>query len=387
MCDILVLCDVTAAIETMPIHEFMLDVSRRAQKAERGGNIWSLAGSSKQLSYQNSKMHSHGKEKGNRQLKPHPSGSKIPESLFSVDECAKHIIDSALGKIQKQLLDKTKQYGTHKANNPSFGCNRHDSNLDRAGGNMGARFPHLSPSRRGGGRQEPHHRELQKEDFSSILTSTIQKVMREAVSNADENANSTNRGHKVPPLECKPSRIKAFPKPTTGARDMFGAAETLDMDQLMKSMTKLCLLETEGNGSDLASGDTSNKQKSYGCSAPTLGGPRRATLTRSSGRQHGSNGVIVTNQNGDSGSLNKELQAVLQWMVASQFNVPNLTFLNDRDGELSDLPRLAQRAAKKGYSVGNILQEVMRYLERLPMDDAVGQRPQCGLIRWLLANL
>ncbi|XP_028603174.1 A-kinase anchor protein 4-like [Podarcis muralis] len=339
-------------------------------------------------------MYSHGKEKGSRQTEPHPSGSKCLEKLISMDECAKHIIDSALTKIQKQLLDKSKHGGAPKPSSSSFGFNRPDTNFERGTGtgSMGSKFPTLSPSRRGG-RQEPQHQpqhqEPRKEDLTSILSSTIQKVMREAVSNAEDNSSNTNRGHRqAPPPESRPQRIKAVAKQNANPWEMYGnmdPMEMLDIDQLVKSMTKLCLLETGGNGSNLASGDTSHKQ--YSGSSQHLGVPRRASLVRANMRQMGPNGVIVTNQNGESDSLNKELQAVLQWMVASHFNVPNLTFLNDREGELADLPRLAQKATKKGYSVGDILQRVMRYLERVQMEEAMGKRPQCGLIRWLLANL
>lgn len=329
-------------------------------------------------------MYSHGKEKGNRLLKPHPCGSKAPEELSFMDECARQIIDSALMKIQKQLLEKSKQCGLLKTNNPSSGYTCYDG--ERAGVTKGAKFSTASTSKRGTGKQESHH-----QDVSSILSSTIQKVMREAVNSLDDKAGNANWGHKqAPPPETRPQTIKAFPKPANWTQNMYANIdhmEMLDIDQLVKSMTKLCLLETDGNSSSLASGDKSHKQKSFSGSSPHLGRLKKCMPARCPGSQSGSNGVIVTNQNAESGSLNKEIQAILQWMVASQFNVPNLTFLNDRDGELCDLPRLARKATKKGYSVGDILQEVMRYLERLQMEDAKGKRPQCGLIRWLLANL
>nr|XP_020645361.1 A-kinase anchor protein 4-like [Pogona vitticeps] len=332
--------------------------------------------------------HSRGKEKGSRQKEPQPSGSRGLEQLISMDECAKHIIDSALVKIQKQLLDKAKQSGTNKSNNPSHGYKCHDSNFERAGATIGARFSNLSPSRRGG-QQESQPQETRKEDLSSILTSTIQKVMREAVSSADDNSSGTNRGQRqAPPPGSRQQKIRAVAKPVGGTRETHGNVnpmDLLDIDQLVKSVTKLCLLETAGNGSHLASGDTSYKHHSG--SSQHLGGPRRASIVRSTMRQMGQNGVIVTNQNVERGSLNKELQAVLQWMVASHFNVPNLTFLNDREGELAELPRLAQKATSKGYSVGDILQKVMRYLERTQVEEAMGKRPPCGLIRWLHANL
>uniref|UniRef100_A0ACB8FP73 Uncharacterized protein n=1 Tax=Sphaerodactylus townsendi TaxID=933632 RepID=A0ACB8FP73_9SAUR len=278
-----------------------------------------------------------------------------------MDECAKQIIDGALMKIQKQLLEKSRHCGMPKSNNHSSGYNRHDG--EKTGAIKGAKFPNLSPSKRGVGKQESHHRDAYKEDFSSILSSTIQKVMREAVNSVEDKASSTNWGQKqAPPPETRPQTIKAFPKPVNWTQNMYANIdhmEMLDIDQLVKSMTKLCLLETEGNSSNLASGDTSNKKKSCSGSSPNLGRLKKGMVAKCTGSQPGSNGVIVTNQNSDSGSLNKEIQAILQWMVASQFNVPNLTFLNDREGDLCDLPRLAQKATKKGYSVGDILQEVM----------------------------
>lgn len=336
-------------------------------------------------------MYSNGKDKGNREMKPYPSGSKIPEKLFSMDECAKHIIDSALSKIHKQIMDRTKQGGARKSSNASFGYSCPEPIYEKPGGSLGPKYPNMSPSRRTVGRQDPFPREPKKEEFSSILTSTIQKVMREAISNADDHLGSANRGYRqAPPPEVRPPRIKPLAKPNSDGWDINGNiehVEMLDIEQLVKSMTKLCLLEPDGSGSNLGSGDTSHKQSGYSNSSQRLVGQRRASLLRANTRPSDSNGIIVTNQNAESGSLNKELQAVLQWMVASHFNVPNLTFLNDRDGDLSDLPRLAQKATKKGYSVGDVLQEVMRYLERLQMDDAMGKRPPCGLLHWLSANL
>uniref|UniRef100_A0A8C8VP70 A-kinase anchor 110kDa C-terminal domain-containing protein n=1 Tax=Pelusios castaneus TaxID=367368 RepID=A0A8C8VP70_9SAUR len=92
-------------------------------------------------------------------------------------------------------------------------------------------------------------------------------------------------------------------------------------------------------------------------------------------------------KNANSSSQNKELQAILQWMAASHFNVPNLSFMNENEGDLKKLPQLAEKASKKGYSVGDILQEVMRYFEKQQIDAAVGNVPRCGLLDWLLANL
>lgn len=333
-------------------------------------------------------MFSPGKEKGTREMKPYPSGSKVPEKLFSMDECAKHIIDSALTKIHKQIMDKTKHNGPRKSNNLPFGFSCPEPIYEKPGGSAIPKFP-TSPPWRVAGKQESYPQEPKKEEMSSILTSTIQKVMREAISNVDDHP--SRLFWKAPHPEMRPpQKIKPIGKPNSVAWDLNGSLEHMDMldvDQLVNSMTKLRLLEPGSSGSNLGSGDTPQKQPSCSHSAQRLVGARRASLSRVNARANDASGIIVTNQNAESGSLNKELQAVLQWMVASHFNVPNLTFLNDRDGDLADLPRLAQKATKKGYSVGDVLQEVMRYLERLQIDDAMGKRPPCGLIHWLNANL
>nr|XP_028587390.1 A-kinase anchor protein 4 [Podarcis muralis] len=281
---------------------------------------------------------------GNGQMRPHPGGSKGADKHCSMDVYAKDLIVTALMLIQQHLLEKNKdQAPTRETTTTSFCCSH-----DRSGGSKYG-------SRPGGGRQESL--ESQKCDISSILLSIIQKVLREA-GVADEC--SPDRGYKQPSFaECRPQR--ALSK-SYGGPDMNDNMEQINkqfIDQLVESVMKLCMLMAKG-------GDDGK------CNGMPLG--------------VGSE-VIVNNQNCNNSTQNKELQAVLQWLVASQFNVPNLTFMNDQDGELARLPQLADKAAKKGYSVGDIVQEVMRYYEKQQVDAMSGQMPRCGLVDWLLANL
>uniref|UniRef100_A0A8C9GQC6 A-kinase anchor 110kDa C-terminal domain-containing protein n=2 Tax=Piliocolobus tephrosceles TaxID=591936 RepID=A0A8C9GQC6_9PRIM len=96
--------------------------------------------------------------------------------------------------------------------------------------------------------------------------------------------------------------------------------------------------------------------------------------------------VIVNNQC-STNSLQKQLQAVLQWIAASQFNVPMLYFMGDKDGQLEKLPQVSAKAAEKGYSVGGLLQEVMKFAKEWQLDEAVGKVARKQLLDWLLDNL
>ncbi|XP_063163942.1 A-kinase anchor protein 4-like [Candoia aspera] len=289
-------------------------------------------------------MHGPGGGRGNGQMRPLPSGSKGSDRHCSMDVYAKDLIVTALMLIQQHLLEKNKEQACRETNTTSFGYVH-----DRSSGSKYS-------SRPGGGRQD--NLESQKGDISSILLSIIQKVLREAGC-ADE---CFDKGYKQPAFpESRPQR--ALSK-SNGCPDMYDNMEQINrqfIDQLVESVMKLCMLMAKGSDSD---GRYNGR--------PLVGAGSE---------------VIVNNQNCNNSAQNRELQAVLQWLVASQFNVPNLTFMNEHDGELSRLPQLADNAAKKGYSVGDVVQEVMKYYEKQQVDAMSGRMPRCGLIDWLLANL
>lgn len=161
------------------------------------------------------------------------------------------------------------------------------------------------------------------------------------------------------------------------------------IDQLSVSVTKLSLDLAKDNGSDTTIDEVAEKQNGSGDSFS--GGQTSASLPDggqlADPSQLTDSEVIVNNQNADNSQVNKELQAILQWMVASHLNVPNLTFINENNSELSKLPLVAEKAGKKAYTVGDILQEVKRYFVQHQSDKAVGNEPSCGLMDWLLAHL
>lgn len=179
--------------------------------------------------------------------------------------------------------------------------------------------------------------------------------------------------------ENSPQTAQEESKREPGPCDEMNQADNEPVDKLSLTITKLSL----DTPLDPASDDLADKQNGSGDSFTE--GQTSASI--SNGEQLTDSEVIVGNQNADDSQVNKELQAILQWMVASHLNVPNLTFINENENELSKLPMLAEKAGKKAYTVGDILQEVKRYFVQQQMNTAVGNMPSCGLLDWLLANL
>lgn len=289
---------------------------------------------------------------------------------------AKDLILTALMLIQQHLLTQYKEPHS-ESNTSSFG-------FFEKGGKHG--------SKSHGCKGDPQQQEFQKGEIQSALLSIIQKVLQEAGFSVDECEISKN---------CKPSSSeeragrKSSSKHYTSEVD----SENMDqinkkfLDQLMESVMKLCMYMAKSP--EFVVEDYSDDQSTYfsarnkGVSTPDSMMSQKPPQATSIGKPLVPAGseVIVNNQTANTSSQNKELQAVLQWMAASHFQVPNLTFMNENDEELKKLPQLADKAAKKGASVGDILQEVMRYFEKQQIDAAVGNMPRGGLLDWLLVNL
>ncbi|KAM5195846.1 A-kinase anchor protein 4-like [Hipposideros larvatus] len=158
------------------------------------------------------------------------------------------------------------------------------------------------------------------------------------------------------------------------------------IDQLVNSVMKLCLIMAKysNNGEALAELEAAlANNPNY-----QAGGPRCSHDGAMSQNCPSTPGpeVIVSNQS-STNNLKKQLQAVLQWIAASQFNVPMLSFMGDDDGQLEKLPEVSAKAAEKGCSVGDLLQEVVKFAKERQLDEAVGNMPRKQLLDWLLTNL
>ncbi|KYO20042.1 A-kinase anchor protein 4 [Alligator mississippiensis] len=332
------------------------------------------------------------------------SQEKNPETTNNSTEfLAKDLILTSLTLIQQHLLQQaTKQTGKDASESgaTSLGYVSRDSHFEKAGTSQSSRsLAEASGSRPAGTRNDYQQQfNSQKGDISSVFLSIIQKVLCEAGLNTEDSSSDTNKSLKhIPASDCESGK-QAIAKQPNSAVDQFDNMDQVNkqfIDQLVESAMKLCLLMVKGSGTDLAIGDSSEEPNAVGASsakAQAQAMPRRASQSKQNGNpltgpSSGSQ-VIVTNQNANSSSQNKELQAILQWAVASQFNVPNLSFMHGNEEDVKKLPLLAEKAAKKGYSVGDILQEVMRYYEKhQQFDTAEGNTTCSGLMDWMLKNL
>ncbi|EMP39824.1 A-kinase anchor protein 4 [Chelonia mydas] len=350
-----------------------------------------------QFTAMKSEMHNQGKDKDRGASKGQSSSNKASEKHCSMDKYAKDLIVTALMLIQQHLLQQTNgKDSACESGASSFGYVSRDSHFEKAGSSHSSKSLSMAAGSRHSGAKNDHHQlDSQKGDISSILLSIIQKVLCEAGFNIDDNSSETNKNYKEAATNDSKCSKKALSKQPNSAMDQFDNMDQMNkqfIDQLVESVMKLCLFMAKNNSPDLAIGDLLDEQNAYGASSSkTPAAPRRNSQSKGNGKQlSGSSSgseVIVNNQNTNSSTLNKELQAILQWMAASHFNVPNLSFMNENEGDLKKLPLLAEKAAKKNCSVGDILQEVMRYFEKQQMDAAVGNMPRSGLMDWLLANL
>ncbi|XP_050821843.1 A-kinase anchor protein 4-like [Gopherus flavomarginatus] len=324
------------------------------------------------------------------------SQEKKPEKISTaIESLAKDLTVTALMLIQQHLIQKTKSGRdsiAHDSGTSSLGFVSRESHFEKAGKSQSSK----SLAMTGGSSNIP-----QEGDISSILLSIIQTVLREAGFNIDDSSGETNKSFKqVATIDSESSKKSLSTQPNS-AIDQFDNMDQVNkkfLDQLVESVMNLCLFMTKCNNSDLVTDDPSDEQNVTGASfsrnkstALDKEGSREASQVRSSGKQlselSSGSEVIVNNQNANKSTQNKELQAILQWMAASHFNVPNLSFMNEEEGNLKKLPLLAEKAAKKGCSVGDIIQEVMRYFEKQQIDAAVGNASRYGLMDWLLANL
>ncbi|XP_060098470.1 A-kinase anchor protein 4-like [Heteronotia binoei] len=303
------------------------------------------------------------------------SHDRRPEKSNSTTEfLAKDLILTALMLIQQHLLTQYKE-PTSESNTSSFG-------YFEKGGKHG--------SRSHGSKGDPHQQEFQKGEIQSALLSIISKVLQEAGFNVDE-CEITKKSNTCDDRTSKKSSSKHY-NAEVDSENMDQINKKF-IDQLMESVMKLCMYMTKSP--DFVVEDYSDEQGTYftarnkGASTPDSMTSQKPPRTTSIGKPLVPAGseVIVNNQSSNTSLQNKELQAILQWMAASHFQVPNLTFMNENDEELKKLPQLAEKAAKKGASVGDILQEVMRYFEKQQIDAAVGNMPRGGLLDWLLVNL
>ncbi|KAM4818424.1 A-kinase anchor protein 4 isoform 1-T2 [Thomomys bottae] len=305
----------------------------------------------------------------------------------STDSLAKDLIVSALMLIQYHLTHQAKGKDPCEEECPgsSMGYMAQSTQYEKCANGQGAKslsMKHLET--RGGcgpstSAKENQQLDSQKMDMSNIVLSLIQKLLNESNFNCDELCEGEKRCEPKPCKPCTPKKTDKDECPDNLDLDFASGMKQMNrqfIDQLVESVMKLCLIMAKySNNGALA------ELEEQACSSRCHEGGVSQNYQNACGPE-----VIVNNQCSTS-NLQKQLQAVLQWIAASQFNVPMLYFMGDEDGQLEKLPEVSAKAAEKGYSVGDLLQEVMKFAKERQLDEAVGNMARKQLLDWLLANL
>ncbi|XP_072510069.1 A-kinase anchor protein 3 [Notamacropus eugenii] len=345
--------------------------------------------------------------------------------LYSSDSWAKDLIVSALLLIQYHLA----QGGSMDA----------QSFLEAAGTTTKTTSPKSQPnsdqSSLGSSRVGASHEEAEKKDLMSVFFNFIRNLLGETIFKCEESYETKPPSHQSKEEDNSPeSSSPNCPQKHGGGGGGGGGggsgggaiagltkmvANQLDgnmngqmVEQLMDSVMKLCLIIAKscdsplGELGDEKSGDASRPTSAFPDSffecLPVKGtGTAEALLQNAYQAIHnelrgmsihpseGSNSakVIVSNHNLADTVQNKQLQAVLQWVAASELNVPILYFAGDDEGIQEKLLQLSAAAVDKGRSVGEVLQSVLRYEKERQLDEAVGNVTRLQLLDWLMANL
>uniref|UniRef100_H0VDL4 A-kinase anchoring protein 4 n=2 Tax=Cavia porcellus TaxID=10141 RepID=H0VDL4_CAVPO len=314
----------------------------------------------------------------------------------STDSLAKDLIVSALRLIQYHLTQqaKGKDVLDEDCSGSSLGYMAQSTQYEKCGSGQNARtlsMKHLE-SRGGPGPstslKENQQLASQKLDMSNIVLSLIQKLLSESPFSCDElcegeNKSSEPRTNKASSVarRCDRGEVQCQ---DNAELDFVSGMKQMNrqfIDQLVESVMKLCMIMANYSNRE-AFAELEEQEAGFSNNVNRCGQEATMSRNRDSPRPE----VIVNNQCSTS-NLQKQLQAVLQWIAASEFNVPMLYFMGDDDGQLEKLPEVSAKAAEKGYSVGDLLQEVMKFAKERQLDEAVGNMAKKQLLDWLLTNL
>ncbi|XP_053410786.1 A-kinase anchor protein 3 [Nycticebus coucang] len=271
--------------------------------------------------------------------------------------------------------------------------------------------------------------QAEKKDLMSVFFNFIRNLLGETIFKNDRSSEAKMPEQPVKEediSQCErpatPSPVKLYEEEESGGalsgltkmvvNQLDGQMNGKMLDHLMDSVMKLCLIIAKSCDTPLAElgddkcGDASRPSSAlpdslYECLPVKGTGTAEAILQNAYQAIHnelrGISGqplegcaapkVIVSNHNLTDTVQNKQLQAVLQWVAASELNVPILYFAGDDEGIQEKLLQLSAAAVDKGRSVGEVLQSVLRYEKERQLDEAVGNVTRLQLLDWLMVNL
>uniref|UniRef100_A0A8C3XL29 A-kinase anchoring protein 3 n=1 Tax=Chelydra serpentina TaxID=8475 RepID=A0A8C3XL29_CHESE len=350
-------------------------------------------------------------QKCNRCSKSQPSARENMTKI-SGDAWAKDLIVTALLLIQYHLIQQensgkgTAEGGkTNKAGTTSFGFLSHESH--EKGGCSSFRpssAKDQDPSKQSdesGSQKSELQKRNPENDMSSVILMLIRKLINETgckiegqqgntmMDETNRNLGKTSEGHALSEVEqsCEEA-ISGLTKMITDQFDISGKEEGSGqfIDSLVDTVTKLCLMIAKYSNPESALAEIGDREDGTGSMDSKGTGTAEAGLgsgeDSASGRK-----VVVMNQNPSESLHNKQLQALLQWVAASQTNVPVLYFLDEDDEFLNKLQQLSSIAVEKGYSVGEVIQAVLKYEKEKQLGEALGNFVRLPVLDWLLNNL
>ncbi|XP_055284475.1 A-kinase anchor protein 4-like isoform X2 [Moschus berezovskii] len=343
-------------------------------------------------------------DQGKMPSKTCPHKEEKREISPSTDSLAKDLIVSALMLIQDHLTQQAKGKEECEDDCPpgTMSYMTQSAQYEKCGGRQSAKAlstKHLETRGAPGppaSRKDNQHLDSQKLDISHMVLSLIQKLLNESSFRCEdlcegENKHSEIRTNKSTSVFKKTDREEEQGQDNREVDFISGMKQVNQqfINQLVESVMKLCLIMAKHGNNEAALTDLEEQASSSNNSNfSQASGPRyshEAGMCQSCQDCHRSK-VLVNNLCSTS-SFQKQLQAVLQWIAASQLNVPMLSFMGDSDGQLEKLPEVSAKAAEKGYSVGDLLQEVMKFAKKRQLDEALGNMPRNQLLDWLLAKL
>uniref|UniRef100_A0A8C6Z9J1 A-kinase anchoring protein 3 n=1 Tax=Nothoprocta perdicaria TaxID=30464 RepID=A0A8C6Z9J1_NOTPE len=158
------------------------------------------------------------------------------------------------------------------------------------------------------------------------------------------------------------------------------------IDNLVDTVTKLSLMVAKYSNPESSPTDTGSREDVTE-SVGSKGTGTADSMVGSSEETVSGHRVVVINQNPSENVYNKQVRALLQWMVASQTDMPVLYFLDDDEEFLDKLQKLSSIAVEKGYKVGEIIQAMLKYEKERQSSEALGNADRLPVLDWLLNNL
>ncbi|KAM8786514.1 A-kinase anchor protein 11 isoform 1-T6 [Rhynchonycteris naso] len=220
------------------------------------------------------------------------------------------------------------------------------------------------------------------QDGVSFAESLTTEIMTSALMNVDHAVSSPKEIEDFPSAEC-------FGSPQLNlsiGEDSTGSWSNLSFEDEHESSSFHHLSESNGNSSSWSSLGLEGDLYEDNLSFPTSDsdGPDDKDEEREDdieGLERGGKTLLITNVDMEPCIVDPQLRIILQWLVASEAEVAELSF---HDSAKKEFIQLSTRLQEKGWRVGDLLQSVLKYC------DVVGKtctEEKCtSLFDWLLEN-